>query len=164
MSVYTDSPSTFVRNGIKPRLSQVYVEIPPSPFIARLHRKENASSKVSAALSLSKMTSLKRKVEDIHDSSSKKLKHSKTAAVDSAKTNAPCHHCRKRKPLTGIFALSFAMNWFLFNCKSDILQCTRLKKGGSRCRTSYCDICLNERCVLFRSGSVPALTFCKDIV
>lgn len=106
MSVYTDSPSTFVRDGtIKPRLSQVYVEIPPSPFVTRLHRKENASIKVPAALSLSKMTSLKRKVEDIHDSSSKKLKHS-TAAVDSAKTNAPCHHCRKRKPLTGTFALS----------------------------------------------------------
>lgn len=153
MSVVTDSPSTFVhRKTIKPRFSRVFVEIPRLPFASLSPQTSTKSLKENAPLASTtsfKMLPAKRKVEDSPVHPSKKSKISDKASVNSVKVDAPCHHCRKRKPLTGILVNLSKFQTGLIGY-IDILQCTRVTQHGSRCKASYCDICLQNKFVSFQ--------------
>ncbi|KIJ49555.1 hypothetical protein M422DRAFT_27922 [Sphaerobolus stellatus SS14] len=125
------------------RKSQVFVEIPPSPFVKRV---ASSTSKVDThstshihqsrkenALPLSSKTSManiprdnKRKaVNDECDVAKPDPKKAKPTCDES--TLAACHQCRSKKS------------------SNVVLQCTRVRDGGVRCKAFYCDTCLKNR-------------------
>ncbi|KAF8578019.1 hypothetical protein K439DRAFT_1621662 [Ramaria rubella] len=130
------------------RKSQVFVEIPPSPFfrtrvaftsskvddplISHISegQKENAAP-LSTKICLNnipadKKSKGKRKAPDEDGMTQGEFK--KVKIQNSNGTFVACHQCRSKKSA------------------SATLQCTRIsKKTGNRCKASYCDACLRNR-------------------